>query len=125
MPGRTGMMQKNYSIFNQGDIIVLPVPFSDQTNTKLRPALVISNSQFNNKYPDLILLKITSIGHSLPYDIKLTKKDLIIGDLIKESTINCGFLITANKNIIKQKIGTISKNKLDQTKDRLKLLFEL
>ena len=119
------MMQKNYSIFNQGDIIVLPVPFSDQTNTKLRPALVISNSQFNNKYPDLILLKITSIGHSLPYDIKLTKKDLIIGDLIKESTINCGFLITANKNIIKQKIGTISKNKLDQTKDRLKLLFEL
>jgi mRNA interferase MazF len=122
---KIGMKHQNYSNFNQGDIIILPVPFSDQSNKKLRPALIISDDLFNSKYPDLILLKITSIGHSLPFDVKINNKDLIEGELIKKSTINCGFLITAHKSIIKSKIGKISENKLKEIKEKFKLLFNL
>jgi mRNA interferase MazF len=42
--------------FVKGDIVVLPFPFSDLTQTKRRPALVINQLDGN----DLILCAITS-----------------------------------------------------------------
>jgi len=119
------MKHLNCSSFNIGDIVVVPIPFSNQTESKLRPALVLSNEFFNVKYPDLILAKITSIGHSLPYDVVLNKNDLPEGNLLKDSTINCGFVITVNKDIIQKKIGRISPNKIDEVKEKIKELFAL
>jgi len=69
------------------------------------------------------LAKITSVGHTLPYDVKLTENDLQEGHLLKESTINCGFIITAHKDIINKRIGKLTKDKLDHVKDKLKELF--
>lgn len=43
-----------------GDVILVPFPFTDQSTTKQRPAVVISSSHYNTARPDLILLAITS-----------------------------------------------------------------
>lgn len=42
--------------FVKGDVVVVPFPFSDLSQSKRRPALVIANLQGN----DLILCQITS-----------------------------------------------------------------
>ncbi|WP_235335003.1 MULTISPECIES: type II toxin-antitoxin system PemK/MazF family toxin [Aphanizomenon] len=42
--------------FIKGDVVIVPFPFSDLTQTKRRPALVIATLQGN----DLILCQITS-----------------------------------------------------------------
>ena len=42
--------------FVKGDVVVVPFPFSDLTQTKRRPALVIANLSGD----DLILCQITS-----------------------------------------------------------------
>ncbi|WP_292744967.1 type II toxin-antitoxin system PemK/MazF family toxin [Nostoc sp. NMS4] len=42
--------------FVKGDVVIVPFPFSDLTQTKRRPALVIATLQGN----DLILCQITS-----------------------------------------------------------------
>ena len=40
--------------YNKGDIVLVPFPFSDQTATKKRPAVIISSDRYNNT--SLILL---------------------------------------------------------------------
>ena len=46
--------------FEFGDIILVPFPFTDQTTSKKRPAVVISSSTYNTARPDLIIMAVTS-----------------------------------------------------------------
>ena len=49
--------------FIKGDVVVIPFPFSDLSNSRRRPALVISSLHGD----DLILCKFTSKGINDPY----------------------------------------------------------
>ena len=40
--------------FRQGDIILVPFPFTDLSTAKQRPALVISKNNYNSKTDDII-----------------------------------------------------------------------
>jgi mRNA-degrading endonuclease toxin of MazEF toxin-antitoxin module len=46
--------------YHFGDVIVVPFPFTDQTTTKKRPAVVVSSEAYHRERPDLILMAITS-----------------------------------------------------------------
>jgi mRNA interferase MazF len=46
--------------YHFGDVIVVPFPFTDQTSTKRRPAVVVSSEAYHRERPDLILMAITS-----------------------------------------------------------------
>ena len=43
-----------------GDIVLVPFPFTDQTTTKKRPAVVVSSEAYQDKKLDLILMAVTS-----------------------------------------------------------------
>ena len=47
---------KHMEEFVKGDVVVLPFPFSDLSNSKKRPALVVANLEGE----DIILCQITS-----------------------------------------------------------------
>jgi mRNA interferase MazF len=57
--------------YNQGDIVVVNFPFSNLTNSKKRPALIISNNTVNST-GDYLLVQITSkkIKDSLTFPLK-------------------------------------------------------
>ncbi len=42
------------------DIVVVPFPFTDRATTKRRPALVLSNAQFNQQAQHAVMAMITS-----------------------------------------------------------------
>ncbi len=46
--------------FAFGDVILVPFPFTDQSTTKQRPAVVISSDLYHRERPDIIILAITS-----------------------------------------------------------------
>lgn len=43
-----------------GDIVLVPFPFTNQSASKQRPAVVISSSAYNRARPDLIMMAVTS-----------------------------------------------------------------
>lgn len=43
-----------------GDVILVPFPFTDQSTSKRRPAVVVSSNAYQRERPDLIILAITS-----------------------------------------------------------------
>ncbi len=43
-----------------GDIVLVPFPFTDQSTTKHRPAVVISSPAYHRQRPDLIIMAVTS-----------------------------------------------------------------
>jgi mRNA interferase MazF len=73
------MIMTGYSF---GDIILVPFPFTDQSTTKKRPAVVVSSSEYNQKRPDVILAAVTSKLHSANY----------FGDVPVESWQQAGLL---------------------------------
>jgi mRNA interferase MazF len=46
--------------FRRGDVILVPFPFSDQQTSKVRPALVVSSSDYHAEEPDLLPAAIPS-----------------------------------------------------------------
>ena len=46
--------------FKQGNVLLVPFPFTDQTSTKKRPAVIVSSSTYNRERPDIVLVAVTS-----------------------------------------------------------------
>jgi len=68
--------------FVKGDVVVIPFPFSDLSQFKRRPALVLVVLQGD----DLILCQITSKSIKDNYAIPVDENDFESGSLNQEST---------------------------------------
>jgi len=47
-------------LYQRGDVLLVPFPFSDLSATKVRPAVVISSRYYHSTQPDILLAAITS-----------------------------------------------------------------
>lgn len=73
--------------FIKGDVVIVSFPFSDLTETKRRPALVIANLQGN----DLIICQIASQSLGDIYAIQVENSDFNSGRLNQPSNIRSEF----------------------------------
>lgn len=102
--------------YKQGDVVLVPVPFTDQTSSKKRPALVVSANWYNQNRPDVILAPITSTVR----DPQAREEWLIRGNefrragLYKESVIKCGSVLTVRQNLILRKLGMLPTGSVKQ-----------
>lgn len=109
--------------FQQKEIVLIPYPFSDQEGVKVRPAIIISNNNFNKKSEDSIMLPLTSVIKEVPYSVLITQKDLSYGNLLKPSRIRIDKIFTIRKNLIRMKIGMVNNNIFEKIKsDIFKLI---
>ena len=96
----------------QGDIVVIEFPFSDLSEKKLRPAVVLSNDAYN-KHKNLILAGI--YGKKKPFSLPLTNADLKKKKLKKESWISLQNIFSAERALIGNTVDSL----------REKILLEL
>jgi mRNA interferase MazF len=99
--------------FVKGDVVVIPFPFSDLSNTKRRPALVLADLPGD----DILLCQITSQSHNEATALLLTAAHFVSGSLPVTSFIRPTRIFTADKHIIIRKAGTISHALLDSVAD--------
>ncbi len=103
----------------QKDVVLLPVIFSDQTESKVRPAIVISNNEINETSDDVMLVPLTSVLKEAPYSIMITDKSLTDGKLAAPSRARADKIFTADKSLIERKIGTIKQEILTAIKQEI------
>jgi mRNA interferase MazF len=106
--------------FVKGDVVVLNFPFSDLSQTKRRPALVIAAL----KGDDVILCQVTSQGRTDEYSIRLDDVDFVSGGLNQSSRIRPNRLFTADAGIVVYRAGCVSAAKLNEVVDRLILIIK-
>lgn len=111
--------------FEQGEIVIAELLYSEQIGAKVRPALVISNTTYNKHSDDIILLKITSSEKRTKYDLTLRAGDMEKGKLKNESIIMIDNPVTTYNGVIQTKVGKITKEKLKEVKQKISELYEL
>ena len=93
-----------------GKIALVPFPFSDLSNAKLRPAVVLAATEKG----DLILAQITSNPYSDSLAIEITDAHFIEGSLKRISYVRPGKLFTSSETLINKYVGTLNSEKLSQ-----------
>jgi mRNA interferase MazF len=60
--------------YSFGDVILVLFPFTDQSASKKRPAVVISAAVYNESRPDIIVMAITSQLRDVtgPHELRVT-----------------------------------------------------
>ena len=101
--------------FIKGDVVVVPFPFSDLSQAKRRPALVVAVLSGD----DLILCQITSQTVRDSYAITITTEDFSSGSLKQDSNVRPNRLFTADQQIILSTVGQLKPEKLDEVIDKL------
>jgi mRNA interferase MazF len=101
--------------FVKGDVVVVPFPFSDLSQSKRRPALIIASLAGN----DVILCQITSKTIKDTYAVSLNDTDFAHGSLKQPGNIRPNRLFTADNHIILYSVGSLSDKKLTQVVEKL------
>ena len=101
--------------FVRGEVVIVPFPFSDISQAKRRPALVLADLEGE----DLILCQITSQARHDRYSVPLTRGDFEVGELRVSSYIRPNRLFTADSHIIVYRVGNVYPQKLNEVIDRV------
>ncbi len=104
--------------FIKGDIVVVPFPFSNLTNSPRRPALVLATLDGD----DVILCQITTQYKKDRYAIAIEELDFETGSLKQNSNVRPNRVFTADYHIIKYKVGNLKSEKMEEI---IKKLIEI
>lgn len=106
--------------FQRGDIVLIPVPFTNLVGRKVRPAVVLSGPAYQATEPDLILGAITTnlAGATAPVDYVLA--DWQAANLRFPSAFKPA-ISTIDPSLVVYRIGHLSTRDLDEVDYRVRL----
>lgn len=105
--------------FIKGDVVVVPFPFSDLSQSKKRPALVLADLDGD----DIILSQITSQSIYDSHAVKILENDFDDGTLNKSSNIRPNKIFTADENIILYKLAHLKEEKIKEVTNKIISIF--
>ena len=97
------------TVYRQGDVVLVPFPFTDQSGGKQRPAVVLSGDAYNRDHPDLILAPITSQLLHAPDEVSLT--DWSSAGLVKPSVVK-PVLSSFDSRLVRRRLGALPASDL-------------
>lgn len=90
-----------------GDLVLVPFPFTDQSATKRRPAVVVSSSAYHRARPDLLIMAVTSQQPSTLSVGEVQVQDWRGAGLLKPSVLK-PVLTTIDPVLVLKKLGRLA-----------------
>ena len=93
-----------------GDVVIIPFPYSDLSQSKRRPALVLADVGRG----DFLLCQITSKQYGDLHALSLNESDFVSGGINRDSFIRSAKLFTGSEALILGVAGHLTQSKLTQ-----------
>lgn len=95
-----------------GSVVMVPFPYSDLSQSKLRPVVVLADAERG----DWVLCQITSKPYSDSRAVKLTDADFESGSLQLVSYARPGKLFTGNETNFRREVGVLKSASLQRVR---------
>ena len=102
-----------------GDVVLAPFPFTDLSEIKVRPAVVVADVGTQ----DWVLCQITSSSPAEGRHIPIGPTDMKRGTLRRRSWVRPDRLYTVNERVFRHTVGRISAAKHAEIIDAVRSLF--
>ncbi len=108
--------------YRKGDVVLVSFPYTTdegQTQTKRRPAVIISNDYNNGRLDDVLLVPLTSNTSRSTKEptqvvITMTSPEGQQGGLRLDSVIDCTVIATIPKTLLVNKIGSFPQEVMER-----------
>ena len=87
-----------------GEVVLVPFPFSDLSQSKVRPAVCLADAERG----DWVLCQITSSPYGEPAAVSLDASDFASGGLHVASYSRLGKLFTAHSGLMFKTVGVLA-----------------
>jgi mRNA-degrading endonuclease toxin of MazEF toxin-antitoxin module len=109
-------------MYKRGEVVQAPVPFSNYTQVKGRPVLVISNTSHNSGSADVIIVKITT--NLIRNGVEIDNSCFSTGGITGKSHICCESIYTLEQRTIGKSYGIISDAIMDKVIEEIEKLIK-
>ena len=99
-------MTTRMPVYDPGDVVIVPFPFTDREASKRRPALVCSSTIFNRQTKHAVLAMITTATHT-PWSDDISIVDLKKAGLPAPSVVRWK-LFTLDASLIMRRAGALA-----------------
>ena len=103
----------------QGDIVLIPIPFTDLSAQKRRPVIVISNDTYNRKTTDIVVVAMTSNPAQTEYGFSINSSDLDRGTLNHPGQVRVDKIYTLSQAIVVKTFGRVNDDTLRRIRQML------
>lgn len=103
----------------QRDLVLIPYPFTNLEEKKVRPAVIVSNKSFNEKCNDCIMVPLTSVIRENPFSVMISQENMDKGRLLKTSEIRIDKIFSIEKRLVRIKVGSVSNGFFNKIKQKI------
>lgn len=108
--------------YKKGDVVLVSFPYTTdegQTQTKRRPAVIISNDANNSRLDDVLLVPLTSNvtrarREQTQVEVAMNSPEGKLGGLRLDSVIDCTVIATIPKTLLVNKIGAFPQEVMER-----------
>jgi mRNA-degrading endonuclease toxin of MazEF toxin-antitoxin module len=108
--------------YRKGDVVLVSFPYTTdegQTQTKRRPAVIISNDYNNARLDDVLLVPLTSNTtrarrEQTQVEVAMNSPEGQLGGLRLDSVIDCTVIATIPKTLLVNKIGEFPQEVMER-----------
>ena len=92
----------------QGEIVLVPVPFTDLSSYRRRPVIVVSNDAYQVATADFVAGAMTSNLKDEPYSFEVTPADVVQGTLNRSGRVRVDKIVTLAQSIVVSQFARVS-----------------
>jgi mRNA interferase MazF len=119
--------------YHKGDVVLVSFPYTTddgQTQTKRRPAVIISNNHNNTRLDDVLLVPLTSNTKRATHEqtqviVRMNTPEGQAGGLRLDSVIDCTVVATIPKTLLVSKIGSFPAEVMELVDQRLMVAMSI
>ena len=121
------------AVYKKGDVVLVSFPYTTdegQTQTKRRPAVIISNDNNNARLDDVLLVPLTSNVTRAGREptqvvVSMDSQEGKAGGLRLDSVIDCTVIATIPKTLLVSKIGQFPQETMERVDQCLMIAMSI